>query len=316
MPKAQNQYNGVLLLDKPTGMTSHDVVQDLRRHVDQRRIGHTGTLDPNATGLLIICLGSATKIARFLTATEKEYEAEIHLGLSSVTFDAEGVDKTQTPADIPDLSQAALDELLGSFQGKIQQQVPVYSAVHVNGERLYKRARRGEAVEPPTREVEVFSLALVEYRRPFLRLLVRCSAGTYLRSLANDIGVRLGCGAYLSNLRRTAIGEHTVAEAMRLDDVRLLCQDGKLQQRLLGVGQVLDFAAFTVSDSIRPRVLMGDALHKDGIVGVEGTFVKGDEVFLKDRTGTVLAVGHAQVSAAQLASVRDEELFSYIRVLA
>jgi tRNA pseudouridine55 synthase len=296
-------------------MTSHDVVQDIRRNVKQRRIGHTGTLDPNATGLLVICLGRATKIVRFLTGADKEYEAEICLGLSSATFDAEGVDKDQSPADIPLLGQTELEDLLAPFRGTIQQQVPIYSAVHVNGERLHKLARRGEAVEPPIREVTIHSIELQEYSPPFLRLLVRCSSGTYIRSLANDIGQKLGCGAYLSNLRRTAIGVRSVDDALSLEQMRSLCQAGKLQSRLLSLGQVLDFGGFTVSDSIRPRVLMGDVLHKDGITGVEGSFVKGDEVLLKDSTGHVLAVGHAHISATQLAAVRDKKLFSYIRVL-
>ncbi|MBU8933132.1 MAG: tRNA pseudouridine(55) synthase TruB [candidate division Zixibacteria bacterium] len=315
MASSPHKYNGILLIDKTTGMTSHDVVQKIRRHLGMRRIGHTGTLDPNATGLLVVCLGNATKVVQFLTDSDKEYEAEIYLGMSSVTFDAEGIDDTQRPAEVPDLDPTDLEQLLADFRGTIQQVVPAYSAVHVNGRRLHEMARKGEDVQPPTREVEISSITVSEFDKPFLRLLVRCSSGTYIRSLAHDIGQKLGCGAYLSNLRRTSIGIHSVDDALTLEDLPSLVQTEQLQSHMLGIGQVLNFAAFTVSDAFRPRVLMGSDLHKDNILAVEGTFAKGDEVLLKDSAGSVLAVGHAQVSVAKLAASHNETLFSYIRVL-
>ncbi|RKX26218.1 MAG: tRNA pseudouridine(55) synthase TruB [Candidatus Zixiibacteriota bacterium] len=315
MSAVQHKYNGILLIDKPSGMTSHDVVQRIRRTVGQKRIGHTGTLDPNAEGLLMLCLGNATKIVQFLTGADKKYEAVIFLGKSSVTFDEEGVDHNQSGSNVPDLSPEELNQLLAIFRGRIRQSVPIYSAVHVDGQRLYKRARKGESVDLPIREVEIKEITLIGFDKPYLRIRIRCSSGTYVRSIAHDIGEKLGCGAYLSSLRRTSIGKHSINDAVSLEHVQQLYENKRLQEHLLDVGQVLEFGAITVSDTFRPQVLNGSGLRKDSVLNFEGSFVEGDEIFLKGSDGCVLAVGHARVAATHLASAKCDNLFSYIRVL-
>jgi len=315
MVGGQYKYNGILLIDKPSGMTSHDVVQQVRRTINQKRVGHTGTLDPNAEGLLILCLGNATKIVRFLTGKDKEYEAEIFLGKSSDTFDEEGVDHNQPMTPIPDFSFHELKKFLATYIGRSRQKIPIYSAVHIDGQRLYKRARNGESVEPPTREIEIKAITLTGYDKPYLHVRILCSSGTYIRSIANDIGERLGCGAYLSALRRTLIGNHPVENAITLEYMQQLYESGRFQEHLLNIGQVLDFGSITVSDTFQPYVLMGSNLHKDSILSFDGTFEEGDNIFVKSNDGSILAVGRAHVAAAHLANTQYDKLFSYIRVL-
>jgi tRNA pseudouridine55 synthase len=320
MPREERQetdYTGVLLIDKPLHKTSHDVVQDLRRALRMRRIGHAGTLDPLAEGLLVTCLGRATKVSQFLSDCDKTYEAEICLGLTSATLDSEGVDSTVEPVRPPDLSLLELVSILTEFTGEITQQVPAYSAVRVAGEPLYKKARRGEAVEQPTREVTVHAIELKAYEPPYMKISVDCSSGTYIRTLADDIGRRLGCGAYLSGLRRTRVGRMKIADAFTVEQVSALHERGELEPALLGYDDVLDFAGLVIADSFRSGVIQGRRPTREDIAGIEGEFAAGDTVALKSLDGLILAVGTAGVDSASLPSSNDtdDNFFSYRRVL-
>jgi tRNA pseudouridine55 synthase len=192
--------HGILLLDKPLGMSSNQALQAARRLLRAAKGGHTGALDPLATGLLPLCFGEGTKIAGTLLGSRKAYLAECRLGATTTTADLEGDLVEQRP--VPALDQAALEQALASLRGRIVQVPPVYSALKQGGEPLYVKARRGEAVDVPPREVDIHRLELLAHEGDRLRLRVECGSGTYIRSLAVDLGERLGCGAHLTSLRR------------------------------------------------------------------------------------------------------------------
>lgn len=196
----QRNVNGILLLDKPQGLSSNRALQAVRRLFNARKAGHTGSLDPLATGLLPVCFGEATKVAGFLLGSRKAYEAELQLGVTTNTDDAEGEVVRQQP--VPVLDGATFEAALCSLRGRIVQVPPAYSAIKQRGVPLYKRARRGEDVDAPPREVDVYRFELLARDGDRLRLLVECGSGTYVRSLARDLGDRLGCGAHLTALRR------------------------------------------------------------------------------------------------------------------
>lgn len=204
----------MIFVDKPSGMTSFGAVARVRRILSEHeghrvKVGHTGTLDPFATGLLILLAGKATKRAPELTKKDKVYEATIRLGETSTTGDPEG-EISSTGAELP--SREKIEEVVASFVGKIQQTPPAFSAIKINGQRAYKLARAGKEVELPSREVEIYSLEVLDYSAPELKIRTHVSSGTYIRTLAEDIGKALGCGAYTSVLRRTQIAEYRLDE--------------------------------------------------------------------------------------------------------
>lgn len=207
--------NGILLLDKPAGISSNRALQQAKRLFGAAKAGHTGSLDPLATGLLPICFGEATKIAGFLLGSRKAYAAQCRLGVTTTTEDAEG--ETVQTRPVPLLDDALIERELASLRGRVVQTPPVYSALKQRGVALYKRARRGEHVQAPPRQVEIHRLELEGFDGDCLRLHVECGSGTYVRSLARDLGERLGCGAHLTVLRRlwvdpfTRPAMHTVA---------------------------------------------------------------------------------------------------------
>lgn len=213
--------HGFLLIDKPTGITSHTAVAIVRRRLGEKDAGHLGTLDPAASGLLVLAVGSkALKVIELFEGLSKEYRADIEFGAVSSTFDREGVIEqvTRKPGwDIPTDSQ--INKLLDErFRGKISQVPPAFSAVHVNGQRAYDLARQGKQVELQARTVQIEKSSIVSYKYPKLVLDVRCGSGTYIRSLANDLGEAVGCGGYLSALRRTKVGEWSVDNGKSPDD--------------------------------------------------------------------------------------------------
>ena len=205
--------DGVLLLDKPAGMSSNAALQGVRRLMGRIKAGHTGTLDPMATGLLPVCLGEATKFASGLLDADKVYEAVVRLGVATDTGDAEGevIFRGEWTA-----AAAQIDEVLREFRGEIEQMPPMFSAIKHRGRPLYEYARKGQEIERSHRTVRVYEVAILSKSPPDFRLLIRCSKGTYVRTLAHDIGSRLGCGAHLAALRRTMIG------ALRIEDAASL----------------------------------------------------------------------------------------------
>jgi len=203
---------GILNLDKPKGWTSHDVVAQVRRLTGEQRVGHAGTLDPLATGVLLVCLGAATRLVEYLQASQKTYRATVRLGLTTTTDDAEGEIMTTRP--VPPLTAADVERAADAFRGTIIQRPPPHSAIKQDGVPLYRRARRGEKVEAPPRTVTIHELHVVSWAPPDLTLQITCSSGTYIRSLARDLGERIGCGGHLISLCRTASGRFRLEDAV------------------------------------------------------------------------------------------------------
>ncbi len=208
--------DGILLIDKPAGLTSHDVVDRIRKIAGTRAVGHAGTLDPMATGLLIVGIGKATKELSRYVGLDKEYEAELTLGATSDTFDAEGV--IQKNPDVRRVTREEIERTLERFRGTFEQKAPLFSAKKIQGKKLYDLARAGTATEEmrPVKRVTISALDIMKDDFPKLTVRVRCSSGTYIRSLADDIGRALGVGAYLTNLRRTAVGPYMLKDARPL----------------------------------------------------------------------------------------------------
>jgi len=215
----EEQLSEILLIDKPAGITSHDVVDAIRRIYKTRRVGHAGTLDPFATGLLIVGVGKMTKKLQEYVGLDKTYIATARLGATSDTYDLTG--QLQTSGDAGPRTQDKVLEALMSFKGGYAQKAPAFSAKKVKGQKLYEMARRGEDVEAlrPVKQVDISEIKLLDYQWPDVTFEVTCSSGTYIRSLAHDLGEKLGCGAYLTELRRTRIGEHRIEDARKLDEL-------------------------------------------------------------------------------------------------
>jgi tRNA pseudouridine55 synthase len=209
---------GLLVIDKPVGWTSHDVVARLRRLIGVRRIGHAGTLDPFATGVLPIAVGRATRLLQYIQAHDKHYLTVVALGVETDSGDLTGA-LAGEPYDGPWPAATLIESTLAHFVGEIEQVPPAFSAIKVGGERLYRQARAGRPVEVPTRRVVIHQLRLLAYDPPYLLLLVHCATGTYVRALARDIGRLLGCGAYCHALRRTAVGRFCIGDAWTLDEL-------------------------------------------------------------------------------------------------
>ncbi|MBT3482373.1 MAG: tRNA pseudouridine(55) synthase TruB [Opitutales bacterium] len=209
---------GVLLIDKPSGMTSHDVVDRVRRKLKMKRIGHAGTLDPLATGLLIILVGKATKLSQYLMSLDKVYEGTITLGVATNTYDAEGEVMTTIP--VPELTMDEVSKTLGSFMGDQYQTPPMFSAVKIDGQPLYKLARKGVEVEREPRFIRISKFEATRFESPEIDFTLNCTKGTYVRTLASDIGEKLDCGAHLSSLRRTASDRFHIKDSITLEAFR------------------------------------------------------------------------------------------------
>jgi tRNA pseudouridine55 synthase len=229
--------DGILLIDKPEGWTSFDVVNYVRgivanienkkpRHI---KVGHTGTLDPGATGLLVLCIGKATKSVPQLIKQDKTYQVEVTLGETSTTGDKEGEIKSSENVSDKELpSVLTIKTVLDTFLGEIEQVPPAYSAIKVNGKRAYEMAREGKSIELKPRTVRIYSIDDIKYKYPKLSFLTSVASGTYIRSLAKDIGDKLGCGAYMSNLRRVKVGEYSLSEAHAISEI-----NNSIEQKLL-----------------------------------------------------------------------------------
>jgi tRNA pseudouridine55 synthase len=224
------EMEGILLVDKPTDHTSHDVVARLRGKLRMKRVGHAGTLDPMATGLLIILVGKATRVSQYLMSLDKEYEGTIELGKVTDTQDAEGEVLETIP--VPAFSEADILAAVKSFLGDQYQTPPMYSAVKIDGVPLYKSARKGEEVEREPRFIRVMSWEITRFALPRLDFRLRCTKGTYVRTLAHDLGRKLGCGAHLAALRRTASDKFHISQALTLDQINALSLP-EIEKRLI-----------------------------------------------------------------------------------
>ena len=280
----------MIVVDKPEGLTSHDVVQRVRRLGNTRKVGHLGTLDPIATGVLPLVLGRATRLAQFFSGGEKTYEASIHFGWATDSYDREGSPISGPVA--PRFSGADLEGALGRYHGTILQTPPPFSAKKIAGTPAYRLARKHIVVELEPAEVKVFALTLVEFDGTVARICLRCSAGTYVRSIAHDVGRELGCGAFLTELRRTASGEFAYNQAHSLNALKELAQNDALYQALIPAHDVLPEIPNAVVDTITAaRIRHGNDFRLSPFVERAGAkFVKaiGPE-------GDLIAIGEARL---------------------
>ncbi len=252
--------DGILNINKATGMTSHDVVARVRKTLHQRRVGHAGTLDPAASGVLPICVGHGTRVAEYLSESGKAYQAEITFGVVTDSYDAEGsIIRTADPGD---LTLARIEETVPHFLGPQMQLPPRYSAIKIQGQPAYKRVRSGEEVTLEARRIEIQQLQILAWEAPKLTLAVECSKGTYIRSLAYDLGEYLGCGAYLSALIRTRSGPFTLAASITLEQLAEASEQGTIADHLFAADSTLqEYPALTLDAATIARVLHGNAFR-------------------------------------------------------
>lgn len=256
--------NGVLNVYKEAGFTSHDVVAKLRGICGQKKIGHTGTLDPDAVGVLPVCLGNATKLCDPLAGETKEYEAVLLLGKVTDTQDLSGtvLEEHEVTADEKEAEAAVL-----SYIGNYEQIPPMYSALKVNGKKLYELARAGKEVERQARPVQIFSIQILKMELPEITFRVECSKGTYIRTLCHDIGQKLGCGGAMKSLKRTRVGRFSIEEARTLGELERLAKEGRLEEELIPVEKLFFHCPrITVKPEFERLVRNGNELHPDQVV--------------------------------------------------
>jgi tRNA pseudouridine55 synthase len=247
--------DGILLIDKPTGLTSHDVVNRVRRATKIRQVGHAGTLDPMATGVLVVCLEQATRVSEYLLGHDKAYHATIRLGVETNTYDSAGEVVATREVNI---DRAEVERTLAQFSGEIQQIPPMYSAIKRDGQKLYELARQGIEIERAARSVIVHSIELRDYQAPDAIIDVRCSAGTYIRSIAHDLGAALGTGGHLIDLRRTASGPFTIDQAISLKAFETAARDDCWETLLRPIDEALsDWPLAVIAEPDRLRALNG-----------------------------------------------------------
>lgn len=282
--------DGVIIVDKPREWTSHDVVGKMRRLAGTRKIGHLGTLDPGATGVLPLVIGRATRLAQFFTRNDKTYQGVIHFGYSTDSYDMDGVatsPETPVTLDLP-----ALETLLDRFRGEIQQVPPPVSAKKIAGRPAYELARKGQPVELEPVTVTVHDLQLLDVEGCEATILLHCSAGTYVRSIAHDAGRALGCGAFLKSLRRTASGDFTIERARTLEELAALAHEGRLQEALIPAAELLPaFPAELVDAITAGHIRNGRDFRVSPFQAREGTrYVKA-----VTPQGELVAIGEARL---------------------
>lgn len=256
--KRESPHHGLVVIDKPTGMTSQGVVSAVRRVAGTRRVGHTGTLDPLATGLLLILVGEATKLSEYMVGADKAYEGTMRLGVQSNTYDCQGETTPGPGAEIPDLE--ALKEATAPFIGDIEQIPPLYSAIKVKGKKLYEYARAGKDVEVQPREVFVERFEVVSIEGDTAKFVVECGSGTYVRSLVHDLGQAIGCGALVDSLRRTAIEDFTLEESVTLEALTEAGPDKFTDSLLPMVDAMTDWPIMFVEKSALTWIARGQAI--------------------------------------------------------
>ncbi len=266
--------DGILNINKPAGVTSFSVVTAVRRLTGERRVGHAGTLDPLAEGVLPVCLGRGTRVQEFLLEGRKVYRAVLKLGEETDTCDAEG--KVTEEADASGITRAAFEDALKPFRGRIIQTPPMHSAIKQQGRRLYRLARAGVEVERPGRKVTVYRIELRDFESPLATIEAECSRGTYIRSLACDIGRLLGCGAHLTALQRLKYGSFDIADAVSLDELKKACLEGSWQQFLHAPDAALEnWPALVVAGEAEDNICHGRPLELEEQQLPEGALVAG-----------------------------------------
>jgi tRNA pseudouridine55 synthase len=281
---------GILLLHKPKGLTSHDCVFKIRKILKTKKVGHTGTLDPDVTGVLPICIGRATKIAEYVTGANKTYVGEVTLGFSTTTEDASG-DRLEEVAVNRMIKRDEIQQVLHELTGRIQQTPPMYSAVKVNGKRLYEYARKGISVERPTREITIYNLTLLDEQETFegseisFSFEVTCSKGTYVRTLAVTIGEKLGFPAHMSHLIRTSSGPFNIDECSTLEQIEHAMEAGTIQSLLIPMEHALSHLPnLQIDDTVAIKVKNGAVIEAFALLD------HAEHLLLTDQSGQALAI--------------------------
>jgi len=292
---------GVVNINKSSSMTSHDVVQHVRRILKERRIGHTGTLDPLATGVLVLCIGQATRIAQYLEAGEKEYEAVMRLGITTDTLDSDGRILEIKSSPVPE--RDSIVSLMRLFTGTIMQRPPAFSAVKITGIPSYKLARQGKTEPNKPRAVTIKALELKAYEYPFVSITVTCSKGVYIRSLCADLGDALGTGAHITKLRRTRSGRFSIANAVTLEDLSGMVEAGTEAQAVATIADALeDVPQILLAEAESARVTHGSKVSCPDEPGTGG---RSGLVRLHDPLGRLLALARLEGGI-----IRPELVFS------
>ena len=286
--------NGILNIFKPKGISSHQVVKEVRNILNIPKAGHTGTLDPSASGVLLICLGQATKIAEFLVGMRKHYQGEMILGISTDTQDSEGKIVQEKKVET-DIDEKRVKDIFRKYEGTISQTPPMFSAAHYKGKRLYHLARKGIEVKRNPKKVKIYQLNLINFNQkvnPIVKFEVICSKGTYIRTLCNDIGDELGCGAHLSNLVRKKVGNFSIEDSLNLEELK---KDKTLGKRyLISIDSALEeLNKITVKSEAVKTILNGGVISGEQIVEIPEGLKTGKDKFVKifDAKGNLLSIG-------------------------
>jgi len=257
----QPELNGILLVDKPAGITSAKVVARIKKIFGARKVGHTGTLDPFATGILVCCINRATKLARFLLHGNKKYEAVLHLGIETDTQDSTGI--VTSTCDNVLFSEIKIRSVFNQFEGSIEQIPPVYSALKWKGTPLYKLARSGKPVQKPARRITIFNIEILGINLPLIHFSISCSAGTYIRTLCSDIGKFLGCGGHLKELRRIQSGGFSITEAAKLSEIENFALSEKISDRITSMSNALqDMPEHIADKGLAEKIMHGNIITK------------------------------------------------------
>ena len=280
--------NGIINVYKEKGYTSHDVVAVLRKIAGQKKIGHTGTLDPDATGVLPVCLGRATKLCDLLTDRDKTYEAVLLLGKTTDTQDISGAILKEQPTD--HLNEAEVIKVIENFKGTYDQIPPMYSALKVNGKKLYELAREGKTVERKSRKVTIYQIHIKKIQLPRVRMEVTCSKGTYIRTLCHDIGNRLGTGGCMEELTRTKVGRFELKDSLKLEELSDLAQNGRLEDALIPLDQMFsELQSVVPAEKYISKAYNGNDFFRNQL-SEDGKFCSGEKVRVYDAQGHFIGV--------------------------
>ncbi|MBQ26642.1 MAG: tRNA pseudouridine(55) synthase TruB [Nitrospiraceae bacterium] len=299
--------NGILNIDKPHGWTSHDVVAKLRSLLKIRRIGHTGTLDPAATGVLLICIGKATRVAEYLVAREKEYRAVLRLGETTDTQDGTG--QVIEQHDVGNITKPQLQAVMRQFTGDIFQMPPMYSAVKINGVPLYKLARAGQTIPRPTRPVHISHIGIDAIRGTDVMLNVTCSKGTYVRTLCHDIGAALAIGGHMRHLTRLRVGSFQRNQSLTINTIEQLHRERRLESSLHHTDDALhDFPAVDVIEPTVTRVRHGGGIRAEEVTAILGSGRSGMLVRIRELRRGLLAIGRLSYPIVELGRHGDTRM--------
>lgn len=278
------EHCGIIILNKPVGVSSHRCVGMVRKALNMKKVGHTGTLDPEASGVLPILAGPATRASDFLTMEDKRYRATILLGTKTDTLDMAGEVIEKNPVNV---TEEEIREVTGSFVGNIQQVPPMYSAIQVNGQRLYNLARQGIEVERKARDITIFSIDIEKIELPYVKIAVHCSKGTYIRTLAADIGDKLGCGGCISELERTSSGDFTIENSITPEELSALADKGQAEKALLPLDSFFkNYEAIYLDKKRADRVKNGVPIYYKGKT-------QGETYRVYDENGEFIALSKA-----------------------